>query len=322
MTRADDELDEFGKRMFAPLRPTPPIDPQVALDSKVKFLLEGENLRQAFNMQPGREAKRQTNRNLYIFRIFQYKPVMKALVAVLLVFVVILAGSSFTVLASQSSLPGQVLYPVKSWSEDVRLSITSSPDEKLNLTLYFTNRRLEEISNLLADGNTVNDQTANRFQSELEDALQLAAQLDDTQMKHALGEIKNHAEKQGMTMQELISKLPPQADPAVLRLQQRLSEQVQLSNVGEKDPKEFRAQVHGRLQNQHGPKHSPESRQTQSTPDETAGKPMLTQDVNNHGNDMNQPTDMPGHGDQGNGQQQTSPGNGNHGPNPTHTPKP
>jgi hypothetical protein len=49
---------------------------------------------------------------------------------------------------------------------------------------------------------------------------------------------------------------------------------------------------------------------------------MPLEDGNNPGNEMNQPTDMPSHGGPGNGQGQTPPGNGNHGPNPTHTPKP
>ncbi len=311
MTSADNEMDEFGKRTFAPLRSTPPLDSQAILDAKAKYLLEGENLRQAITLEPGGEVTRQKYHN--IFRVWQYKPVMKALVAVLLAFAVILAGSSFTVFASQGSLPGQVLYPVKSWSEDVRFSLTSSTDTKLRLTLNLTNRRMEEISVLLASGKKVNEQTTDRFQRELDDALQLAAQLDDIQMQHALGEIKSQAEKQGITIQELINKLPPQADPAVLKLQERLNVQVQLSNAGETDPKKFRVQVHERQEKNQGPKHTPDTGQSQSTPDETVATPMPSEAGNNHGNDMNKPTEEPGQG---------GPGNGNHGPNPTHTPKP
>ncbi len=331
MTRADDELEEFGKQTLAPLRSTPPQDPQATSEAKAKYLLERESLRQVGKTQPGGEDTRQTNGKRNSLGVLQHKPVMKALAAVFLALVVILAGSSITVLAAQNSLPGQALYPVKSWSEDFRLSMTSSPNAKLSLTLYFTNLRMEEISSLLADGNTVNSQNTDRFQRELEDALQLAAQLDDTKMQHALGEIKSHAEMQGMTMQELISKHPPQADSAVLRLQQRLNEQVQLSNVGETYPKEFRVQVHERLQKQHGPKHSPDTGQSQSTPFQIIVTQIPLQDDFNHGNDMNQPTDLPGQDgsgngqgqtQQGDGQEQTAPGNGNHGQNPTHTPKP
>ncbi len=322
MTRADHELEEFGRKTFDALRPSPPLNEQAASELKAKFLFEGENLRQASIKEPGGEVTRPSRRKRGLFEAFQRKPAMKALVAVLLAFVVLLASSSLTVFASQSSLPGQPLYPVKSWSEDVQLSVTYSPDAKLRLTLNYTNRRMEEISSLLAGGNTISDQTANRFQNELEDALQLAAQLNDTQIQQALGEIKNHAEKQGLLIQELIVKLPPQADPAVQRLQERLNEQVQLSNIGEKNPKEFRVQVRERLQRVHGPKHSPDTGQSQTTTDETVITPLPSQESHNHGIEMSQPTDSPDNSGSGNGQGQTTPGNGNHGLNPTHTPKP
>jgi Domain of unknown function (DUF5667) len=311
MTKAEDELDEFGKRTLASLRATPPLDSQVIMEVKANYLMEGENLRQAINSESSAKDTRQEKNT--IFGVLQRKPIMKALVAVVLAFVVLLAGSSFTVFASQGSLPGEVLYPVKSWSEDVRLSLTSSPSDRLVLTLYFTNLRMEEISTLMARGNQVSAQTTDRFQRELEDALQLAAQLDDTQIQYALGEIKSQAEKQGITIQELISKLPPQAEPAVLKLQERLNEQVQLSNIGEANPKNFRAQINERREKLKGPKHSPDTDQSQSPSDKTTTTAIPSEEGNNHGNKMNQPTEEPG---------QIGSGNGNHGPIPSHTPKP
>ena len=322
MTRDNNELDEFGKRTLAPLQPTPSLDPQVAAEARSKYLLEGDNLRQALVLQPGLEDAHKAKEKHNLLWLVQHKPQIKALVAIVLAFVIILAGSSATVFASQKSLPGQTLYPVKSWSEDIRLFMTTSPETKLNLTLYFTNRRMEEISTLMAEGKPVNDLTAERFASELEDALQLAAQLDDSQIQHALGEIKGHAERQGMTMQELIIKLPPQAEPAVVKLQERLNEQVKLSKIGETDPKEFRLQIRDRLQKQHGLKHSTGSEPSLSTPDDLSGTPVPGQDGNNQGNENKEPTEDSGHGGPGNGQGQTTPGNGNHGQNPTHTPKP
>jgi hypothetical protein len=319
MNRADKELDEYGKRTLAPLRPSPPLDPLTASEAKAKYLLKAENFRQTIRFQPENADTLQMNGKLNIFGTLQHKSMMKALAAFLLAFMVILAGSSFTVFASQSSLPGQALYTVKSWSEDVRLSMTSSPDARLNLTLDFTNQRLEEISSLLEHGNTINEQTADRFQRELEDALLLAVQLDDTQMQLALEKIKSHAENQGLTIQELINKLPPQADAAILRLQE-LNEQVQLSNV-ETDPKEFRVKVNERSQRQQNPKHSPDTGKSKSTPDETATTPMPLQNGDRNGNEI-QTTDVPGHGGQGKDQDQTPSGNGNHELNPTHTPKP
>jgi len=317
MTRADGELDEYGKRTLAPLRSAPPIHPRIAEAEKSKFLLQGENLRQG--LIPGFDEiyKERDYRKLNAIRGKQLSTLFKALVVTILV-VILLVGSSFTVYAAQSSLPGQPLYTIKSWSEDVRLSMTLSTKAKLNLTLDYTNRRMNEISRMVASGKALNDRTSERLQSELDNALQLAAQLDDPQMQYALGQIKRQAENQGMTIEELISKLPPQAEPAIIHLQERLDEQVKLSTIGEKDPQAFRSEVHERLHKRQGSKHTPTSDQSQSYPEGLSGTPMPEQEGN--GNDH--PNEVPGHGGQGNGQGQSTPGNGNHGPKPTDTPAP
>jgi len=307
MTRADGELDEYGNRVFASLRSAAPIDPQVAAAEKAKFLLQGENLRQG--LIPGSSVvyPEQDHRKLNALQRKQHLPYIKALVATILV-LIFLVGSSFTVYAAQNSLPGQPLYLIKSWSEDVRLSMTFSTKAKLNLTLDYTNRRVDEISRLVASGKVLNDRTSERLQSELDNALQLAAQLDDPQMQNALGQIKRRAENQGITLEELINRLPPQAEPAIIHLQERLDEQVNLSTIGVKNPQAFRSELHERLRARQGPKHSPASDQSQSTPPGSSNTPM--------------PEQEDGHGGPGNGHGQSTPGNGNHGPKPTDTANP
>jgi hypothetical protein len=247
---------------------------------------------------------------------------MKTLVAVLLAVLVLLSGSSFTVYAAQSSLPGEPLYAIKSWSEDVRLSMTLSTKAKLNLTLDYTNRRVAEISELLAGGKVLNDQTPDRFQQELDNALQFAAQLDNTQIQNALGQIKSHAENQGMKMEELINTLPSQAKPAMIRLQARLAEQIQLSTFGESNPQAFRMQIRERLQKRLGPNQSPTISQPESTSPYLIVTPMDGQNGSDNGNNMNQPTDVPGHGGTGNGKGQSTLENRNIEPDPIRTPKP
>ena len=223
--------------------------------------------------------------------------------------------------AAQSSLPGEPLYPLKSWSESVRLSMTFSTKAKLNLTLDYTNRRVDEISSLLAGGKGMNDQTSDRLQRELDNALQLAAQLDDTQLQKASEQIKSHAENQGMTMEELISTLPPQAEPAIRHLQERLNEQVQLSSIGESDPKAFRMQIRERAQKRYGPNPASDVDQPQPSPTDLPVTPVPGKNDKGNGNQGDQSTDTPGHGGQG-GKEQSTPESGNHGPDESQTPKP
>ena len=326
MTRVDDELDEYGKRALAPLRPTPPLDPATADKIKASYLKQAESIRQA-DFTPAGVKSAPTSTGIRGVLPWLPRPILKTLAALMLVLVFVLAGSSLSVYAAQDSLPGQTLYPVKLWTEDLSLSFAQSPQTKLNLTLVYTTRRMDEISALMAHGKSVNMQTSERFQHQLEDALQLAVQLDDQQMLGALIEIKKNAENQGITLQDLINQLPAQAEPATIQLQQRLTEQVQLSNMGETDPSSFREKVQERARNRQQIKHNSATEQPQNLPDisSTTATPGAEQD-----HQGSTPTEkQPGSGGPGNGQ--ASPGNGqiqptsddgNHSPEPEHTPKP
>lgn len=53
-----------------------------------------------------------------------------------------------TAYASQSSLPGEILYPVKTGTEDVRLRMAGNNTEKADLNLEFARTRLTEMSKL------------------------------------------------------------------------------------------------------------------------------------------------------------------------------
>jgi hypothetical protein len=319
MNHSDEELNKFGKRILSPLSQVDPLDPASIAQERAKFLVQVEHLRTDLPLVINNETEKQSNREDRIYLRKQRMPLFRALIAVLVV-VILLAGSSATVFAAQNSLPGEPLYAIKSLSEDVRFAVALNPQTKLDLTLTYTNRRAEEISSLVANGEELPAQTSNRYQLELEQALDLAAQMNDQQMQAALIQIRNGAEKQGMTMQELLAKLPEQASPAILRLQERLQEQVILSSFGESDPQAFRNEIRERQKIRQSLKHSTEPEQTEEIPLIADNTPMPGQD--NDGIEMGQPTQIPGHNGQGNSQDETLPGNGNHGPGPTHSPKP
>lgn len=319
MTRVERELDEFGKRALEPLRLEPPIDPKIMQEEKARFLLHAENLRRNIIPIPAKEQPQQEDRLPGFLRRKISLPAFKALVVGVLLLVLVTV-SSFTVYAAQSSLPGDPLYAIKSVSEDIRLSMTISPQAKLDLTLEYTNRRIGEIHSLVSSGKSLPEQTSERYQQELDDALQLAAQMNDQQIQAALSMIKFQAEAQGMTVDELIASLPDQASPAIVHLKTRLQEQVQLSKLGEKDPREFRKEIQEIVHNRHGPKKSPTSDEAELTPVIGSATPKPSKKSDGSEGGTGQSTAAPGHGNQGNGQWQSTPGNGNHGANPTSTP--
>jgi len=280
---------------------------------KANFMRQGENLRLELESRPVRKGQ---PRLWSLLSALRYKPAttMVRIMAAILLMLVILAGSSFTVYAAQSSLPGEPLYAVKSWSEDVRLSLANTPQRKLDLILAFTDRRAGEISQLAENGMTVSDQASSRYQDELEDALQLAAEMDDAHIQIALGKIKKQAERQGMTLEELISSLPEQAGPAIAHLQERLQEQINLSSFGEHNPQGFRQQVHERQREHQGKqKSTPASIEPGVNPTQDSGNPMLDDHQKDKGSSNQKPTDEADHGGPGGGNS----GNGKHNATPT-----
>lgn len=59
---------------------------------------------------------------------------------------VVLAGSAGSAYASQSSLPGDVLYPVKLGMEQVEVAVTHDPEQKAYLYLKLAQRRIDEVA--------------------------------------------------------------------------------------------------------------------------------------------------------------------------------
>ncbi len=309
MTRSQRDMDEYAKRTLSPLKPVPSADPKMMADEKARFLANGENLRSSLIPMHTHGRRGEPHLSSDRKRGLFSQPISRALVVVLLVLLFV-GASSLTVYAAQASLPGDPLYTVKSASEDIRLSLTLSDEARLNLTMDYTNHRVDEIQTLVSQGKSLPGQASERYQHELDEELQLAAQMNDQAMQSALLKIKAQAEGQGMTMDELIAHLPNPALPAFIRLQERLEEQVQLSTIGEKNPQAFRKEIQAREHNRHGPKKQATTEQSEFLSTESA---TSIPSVETPGSGMDESTKMPDH---------RNPGNGNHTPNPTHTPKP
>ena len=70
----------------------------------------------------------------------------RVLASVVTVVIVVSMLGGGTAYASQSSLPGEVLYPVKTGTEDVRLFFAGDSSAKTELNVEFAAKRLEELS--------------------------------------------------------------------------------------------------------------------------------------------------------------------------------
>jgi len=88
--------------------------------------------------------------------------------------IIFIGGPWLTVIASQASLPGEILYPVKRVSERIQAKIASK-EEKSGLQMKFANRRLEEFTKITKDDLGEKDEKAKEIISGLKNNLASAS---------------------------------------------------------------------------------------------------------------------------------------------------
>lgn len=332
-----DEMDPKINQALSDLQAVPPRDARAAQSGRAKLLKEAAVLRSGVS----RQAEQRHNRWKHIFfppvQRKERLPAMNAVIAVIVALVVLLGGGGATVYAAQDSLPDQALYQLKTLSEDAALAFSFSPETQLNYALDFSDRRVDEMAGLLLAGEPIPQSLELRFQNELELALQLVAGMDDAQAIQNLEQVRTRAETQLQNLTLLMAFAPESADPALLRTQTRLQEQIQLAQMGEGDPQELRLQMEQRAQDQtgtgeapteagngQGPANGPNDDPGQVDPGSGEGQPTGEPGQNGDGTGEGQPTDTPGQNGSGTGEGSSygTPGQGGPGVQPTEPPQP
>ncbi|MFH2040173.1 MAG: DUF5667 domain-containing protein [Chloroflexota bacterium] len=225
------------------LKQIPERNPQVVASGKADFLRQAAALK-ANQHQDG------WIKNIFPFiSINADFPKLRPIVAVLLVIVILFGGSAATVYAAQGSLPDQPLYKVKTWSEDLLLAVTRSPQNQLDHNLNFADRRILEIAGLLAADTPIPQQVHIRLQAELDQALELAAGMDDLQMIMELERIGVRAEVQLQMMSMLMAGDTNSPDPVMAMVRSSLQQQLKLTAQGMSDTQGFRQQFQNQDRN-------------------------------------------------------------------------
>ncbi len=167
-----------------------PIEPEPALaamlnvlrDVPERNLVNASRGRAAFlaqvaAVQPKPKTHGNTNLVSWVTQVFAVRSqrAMRPIMAMLIVASAAVLGGATTVVTAQGSLPNDALYPVKTWSEDVRLSLTRDGRERLNLLVEYSHRRDAELTALNAQHTPVSDAFLTRFGEQVDEALQLAA---------------------------------------------------------------------------------------------------------------------------------------------------
>jgi hypothetical protein len=248
----NDGLDSRLKNAFNDIQNIPPRHPQAEARGKADFLEQAAVIRQIRSRKADQPHHSWFNTTIPLFQRKGRLTVLNTLIAVIIVVIIIFGGTGATVYAAQDSLPDQALYSLKTWSEDAILSVTGSPQMRLNYTLDFSDRRLAEMASLLAVGKPILEGVETHFQSELDLALELTAGMDDSQAIPQMEQVRQRSENMMQAMTLMMTGSPESERPLLVKAHARLQEQIQLATMGESDLPGFRIQVRQRFQNQGG----------------------------------------------------------------------
>lgn len=145
-----------------------------------------------------------------------------------------------TLWAAGNSLPGDLLYPIKLATEDIRLALTSAPADQVGLALQFVEERVEEIQALVTAGRRVPDETIVRLERHIESALIQAAWVSDEEIVDLLTCIASRTHVQAQTLEQA-QATAPQRDQAGLERAVTVCRQGKAAaESGLNDPQAFR----------------------------------------------------------------------------------
>jgi hypothetical protein len=221
-----DDLDAALSRDLEVIKIIPRRDPVTTQKARARFLAEMNSIcaKNVIKDSHLRHTQQSEVKKGFCWFGKEFSPMFTQIVlAVLIALSVLGGGGAGAVYASQSSIPGDFLYPVKLLSEDVQLNWTTDPARQLELNLEMAHERLHEMEQVKLANREIPEESFQGVYNHLENSLQLGARLyvDDPEAQLKLNE------RVQMQIQNLEQYGPSAVSPEVQQLQQRLREQLQ-----------------------------------------------------------------------------------------------
>jgi hypothetical protein len=251
-----DELDPILRQKLHQLKEVPERAPGSAASTRAKYLamarriaVEQRNIVRLDQRDVGRPDQHTTVSGTLFLRLKEWigsiilphqRKERFSMVSVLATIAIVLGfvfgGAGATVYAAQDSQPGEMLYDIKTFSEDVRLELTTDQEAKFQLALALANRRTLEIGALIQEGELVPPVIATRLQSHMQLALNLAAGMGDGEQNAALLELQRQIRDQERVMGQNRANAPDFTDPVLAQIRAENQRQLKLVEAGLEDP--------------------------------------------------------------------------------------
>jgi hypothetical protein len=271
----DLDLGSDVRRMLEPLKDVPQRDEDVVAANRQAFLAQARSIPKPVSSEP---KLRRIGWNVFTRK--ERSP-MLTLARLALILAIMFGGTTATASAAQESMPSDVLYPVKLFTEDMRLALTDDPQASFDLNLAFANRRADEIAGSVEEGLQISNRVTLRLQEHLEQALQAAAQLDEGAMVQAMQQLQTMTQLHTQTMFQSQQGKAEHETEALQQAQQTMN-QVQNTVQGAlEDPTTFRQR-----QGESRPEDAPAQPENEPSTGEGAGPHGGSQKKGGSGSDM------------------------------------
>lgn len=231
------------------LRATPPRNPQKAALGRARYLTTIHRLARQPNSAAVVSAPLLLRLKEWLEQLSsplfrkERLSMVSVLTTLLVVFSLVFGGAGATAYAAQGSLPNEVLYPVKTVLENTNLALAGTPEAKIDLLVSYADRRADEMLTLSGRGEAIPLEVAERYNAQVLNALELAAELDDAAMQAAVAVVGVHIRQHDRLMSLTRTKAPEGVEPVMSKVQAMLRLQIGLSELGMTDPTAFRYQL-------------------------------------------------------------------------------
>ncbi len=215
---------------YAPQR-----DPERAAKGRADFLAEAEK----YHKKESPSWIARVGKKIASLQIQGNRRLATTIASVLIAVILTFGAVGGTVYASQNSLPDQTLYGIKTFTEDVRLRLTSQSEGKIDLLVVFSHRRVKELSALFKKGEEIPQSVLSRLEQHTETMLVLAAEQKGDRAIQSLNQIHSALQAQEEVIAKLASKDHGNAVEVLSRVQEQLHQKIKLAEEGLENPASF-----------------------------------------------------------------------------------
>lgn len=246
----NNEINPELKKKLESLQNVPSRGLQNSHAGREGFLAQAKT-HKPYQPPPQQQAKRgrSTRRRSWLHRL-------AAVFAVLLVALSSLGG---TIYAAQASGPEDLLYGVKTLTEEVQVALETDPEDKLDLYVFFANRRLQEIQAQIDAGEEVSEKALNLLEKHTQKMLEQTAEMGEKGLGNALRQIETNLQKQNQMMTQMGKEHPQGGPPGLLKAQEKIQERLQLIENGINEPKGFQEKIRNEKSDNPGQGNKPEN---------------------------------------------------------------